>query len=109
VGCQKPNDNLFCHNFKEYLLSQNSKSTANDRINYAKKYYDILIADDLSAILALSPDKRTHVMKALTSLSKFCGCYDYWHLLKSIKSRLSKILTSLAMSTSHIVIIDSII
>jgi hypothetical protein len=90
VGCQKPNDNLFCHNFKEYLLSQNSKSTANDRINYAKKYYDILIADDLSAILALSPDKRTHVMKALTSLSKFCGCYDYWHLLNLLNQDFQK-------------------
>jgi Archaeal phage integrase len=40
-----------------------------------------LVADDLSSILALSADKRTHVMKALTSLSKFCGCYDYWRSL----------------------------
>jgi hypothetical protein len=74
----KVNDNLFWINFKEYLLTQNSKSTVSDRINYAKKYYDVLVADDLSTILTLSADKRTHVMKGLTSLSKFCGCYDYW-------------------------------
>ena len=80
LGCVKPND-TFWHNFREYLLTQNSKSTINDRINYAKKYSDILVEDDLSTILALSADKRTHVMKALTSLSKFCGCYDYWRSL----------------------------
>jgi hypothetical protein len=71
-------DNLFWLNFREYLQTQNTRSTVNDRINYARRYYSMLLDDDLSEILGLSSDKRTHVMKALTSLSKFCGCYDYW-------------------------------
>jgi hypothetical protein len=107
LDCVKPNDNLFWHNFKEYLLTQNSKSTVNDRINYAKKYYDILVVDDLSAILALSADKRTHVMKALTSLSKFCGCYDYWRsMIKRYNLRWSssdslKVFQNIVSETSY--------
>jgi hypothetical protein len=55
-------DNLFWLNFREYLQTQNTRSTVNDRINYARRYYSMLLDDDLSEILALSSDKRTHVI-----------------------------------------------
>jgi hypothetical protein len=43
--------------------------------NYAKKYYMIFVNNDPSEILPLSFNKRVHIMKALTALSKFTGQY----------------------------------
>jgi hypothetical protein len=36
------------------------------------------LREDASRLVILSFDKRTHVMKALATLSKFLGCYDRW-------------------------------
>jgi hypothetical protein len=68
----------FWHSFRDYLLSQNNVTTANDRINYAKKYYYVLLRSDPSDIISLSFNKRAHIMKALTALSKFTGDYHIW-------------------------------
>jgi hypothetical protein len=38
----------------------------------------ILVNNDPSEILPLSFDKRIHIMKALTALSKFTGSYNFW-------------------------------
>ena len=84
ISTNENENEIFWNHFKEYLQTQNNTNTINDRLNYAKKYYYILQNNDPSDILSLSFDKRIHIMKALTSLSKFSGCYDYW---KSIISR----------------------
>jgi hypothetical protein len=36
------------------------------------------LTGDASSLVVLSYDKRIHVMKSLTTLSKFLGCYDEW-------------------------------
>jgi hypothetical protein len=65
----------FWDSFRDYLQSQNNRTTANDRINYAKKYYTILVNNDPSEILPLSFAKRIHIMKASTA---FTGIYKIW-------------------------------
>jgi hypothetical protein len=75
---EKFNDNVFWAKFKEFLLNTTNNRTALDRINYAKKYNHILDSGNAQGILSLPNEKRIHVMKALSSLSKFVGCYDRW-------------------------------
>jgi hypothetical protein len=53
-------------------------------MSYSRKYFHILNTIDAGEILALTNDKRIHVMKSLAVLSKFIGCYDKW---KEIKDR----------------------
>ena len=72
------NNQEFWDSFGDYLQTQNNRTTSNDRINYAKKYYYILLNNDPSEILSLSFHKRIHIMKALTALSKFTGNYHVW-------------------------------
>jgi Archaeal phage integrase len=84
ISSNENENEIFWDHFKEYLQTQNNTNTINDRLNYAKIYYYILQNNDPSDILSLSFDKRIHIMKALKSLSKFSGCYDYW---KSLISR----------------------
>lgn len=56
----------------------NSK-TAEDRMRYARQYTNVLLIDgDAQILMQLSPDKRIHVMKALSNLAKFTGRYDQW-------------------------------
>jgi hypothetical protein len=44
------------------------------RLCYAKQYANCQPVD----ILQLSPQKRLNVMKSLTALSRYLGCYDSW-------------------------------
>jgi len=63
----------------EYLRKNGITNTVKDRYNYSKKYYAYLLyPDSVSELLTYSPDKRLHIMKGLTSLSKFLGCNDSW-------------------------------
>jgi intergrase/recombinase len=71
-------DDGFWLRYKEFILKSVNKRTALDRINYAKKYCCILNSRNAQEILSLPNEKRIHVMKALSSLSKFVGCYDKW-------------------------------
>ena len=48
----------FWNSFRDYLKNQNNKTTASDRIDYAKKYYYVLVNNDPSDILSLSFNKR---------------------------------------------------
>jgi hypothetical protein len=56
--------------------------TAEDRLRYAKQYASVLLFDETSHLrksvnlLQLSPNKRIHVMKALSSLARFTGQTD---------------------------------
>ena len=45
------------------------------------KYYECLLRGDFSSLKLLSDDKRVHVMKALSALSKYLGVYDGFRAL----------------------------
>jgi hypothetical protein len=75
------NEKLDWQQFHNFLLQRMSAKTAEDRIRYAKHYASLLIDQNLVDIQQLSPNKRIHVMKALSCLAKFLGCYDSWTAL----------------------------
>ena len=72
------NDDGFWLEYKEFLLKSVNNRAALDRINYAKKYWYVLNNGNAQEILSHPNEKRIHVMKALSSLSKFVGCYERW-------------------------------
>ena len=56
-----------------------------DRINYAKKFYSILVYEvdnNMKQLLQFSEQKCVHLMKALATLSKYLGCYNQWKRLR---------------------------
>jgi hypothetical protein len=61
--------------FHDFLLQRMTAKTAEDRLRYAKQFSGVLLNGEASP-LQLTPDKRIHIMKALSNLSKFTGCYD---------------------------------
>jgi len=63
--------------FKEYRVR-----VARDRLSYAKKFGHCLLKRDLTELRPLSDDKRVHVLKALSALSKFLGTYDEFKALR---------------------------
>jgi hypothetical protein len=50
---------------------------------YAKRYAHVLASENLAAdtLLQLSPHSRLQSMKALTTLSKYLGCYEQWRAI----------------------------
>lgn len=65
--------------FKEYLEKENqSKSSIKNKICYAKRFYSKLESMNARDLAKLTPDVKSHSMKALASLSKFLGRYDKW-------------------------------
>ncbi len=65
--------------FKCYLTKCNqSHGSIRDKISYGKRYYHLLETKNAAELLVLSPDKKSHAMKALAALSKFLGKYDVW-------------------------------
>ncbi len=59
-------------NFKNYLVNSNqSHGSIKDKISYGKRYYQILETKNAAELSVLSPDKKSHSMKALAALSKF--------------------------------------
>jgi hypothetical protein len=64
--------------FHSFLLQRMTPKTAEDRLRYGKQYGSILTDANGTCLLQLSPNKRIHVMKALSCLAKFLGCYDSW-------------------------------
>jgi hypothetical protein len=77
-------DKEFWNNFEEYLNNIYRKSSVKCRYLYAKQYYQILLKGNAQPLIILSTSKRLQVMKSLSVLSKFMGCYDNW---KNIKDR----------------------
>lgn len=52
---------------------------AEDRMMYSKRYASILThPGEASELVSLAPNKRIHVMKAISSLAKFTGMQDDW-------------------------------
>jgi hypothetical protein len=64
--------------YKSYLSKNYRHGTMKVRLSYAKRYVMLLSTGNLDSLLQLSPDSRLHAMKALTTLSKYLGCYDSW-------------------------------
>ena len=63
----------------ELWLSENlSRRYARDLLQYAKKFYPVLLKGDASIILRMSKGKRRMVMSSLANLAKFWGIYDRW-------------------------------
>ena len=58
------------------------KRTAGDTIRYAKKYASLLTTGDASPLLQLTPHKRLHVLKALSSLAKFQGRHEQFQEMR---------------------------
>ena len=67
--------------FNGYLSSKHRPRTVRDRFNYAKRFGHCLTEKNLSELQTLSPDKRGHVLKALSALAKFLGVYPDWKQL----------------------------
>jgi intergrase/recombinase len=77
-------DNKFWNSFEEYLKNNYRKSSVKPRFLYARQYHQVLLEENAKYLVVLPNDKRLQVMKSLSVLSKFMGCYDNW---KDIKER----------------------
>ena len=62
--------------YGQFLSANYCKNVAQTYLSYAKKYYDLLRQRNFSSLKLLQPDKRLHVIKALSCLSKFTGVHD---------------------------------
>ena len=56
--------------------------TAEDRLRYAKQYAILLQTGDATTLLQVPPNKRIHIMKALSSLARFIGQTDNWRAVR---------------------------
>jgi hypothetical protein len=77
-------DTKFWDDFEKYLNQSYRKSSIPCRLLYAKQFYRIILEGNAQSLIVLPNNKRLQVMKSLSVLSKFMGCYDKW---KSIKER----------------------
>jgi intergrase/recombinase len=68
--------------FNQFLLQRMTKETAEDRIRYAKQYASVLWLGIPRDVLQLSPNKRIHVMKALSALARFTGRTEQWRQVR---------------------------
>ena len=68
----------FWDSFENYLLEFNTQKTVYSRLSFARRYCYLLISGNFNELHTMSNDKRTHIMKSLTSLSKYLGIYDKW-------------------------------
>jgi hypothetical protein len=64
--------------FHQFLLQRMNTKTVGDRLRYAIQFGDVLQTGEASTLLQLPPDKRIHIMKTLTLLARFQGCYYRW-------------------------------
>jgi hypothetical protein len=64
--------------YQQYLLQRMTPKTAEDRIRYAKQFGSVLQTGDATILLQVPPNKRIHVMKALSALAIFTGQYNSW-------------------------------
>ena len=65
--------------FSQYLISIGlNHATMKTRIAYVRKDRHLLFTGDFSKIMEFSNDKKKHIMKSLSLLSKYLGCNDKW-------------------------------
>jgi hypothetical protein len=72
----------FWQQFQQYLLQRMTPKTAEDRLRYAKQFVSILTNGDAQSLLSAPPNKRIHVMKALSSLAQYIGQQDTWRAIR---------------------------
>lgn len=72
------NDHKFWSGFQNHLRQFNCQKTLYSRISYTKRYHHLLISENFNELYNISKDKRNHVVKALSALSKYLGTYDRW-------------------------------
>jgi hypothetical protein len=68
--------------FHQFLLQRMTPNTAEDRLRYAKQYASVLSSGIPYDLLQLSPHKRIHAMKALSSLARFTGRQSVWQMMR---------------------------
>ena len=73
--------------FHNFLLQRMTEKTAEDRLRYAKQYYAHLLSkkfeiEQIGHLQQLPPNKRIHIMKALSSLARFTGQTDNWQAIR---------------------------
>jgi len=68
--------------FQKFLLQRMTPKTAEDRIRYAKQHSGVLKTGDATLLLQVPPNKRIHVMKALSSLARYTGQQDTWRAIR---------------------------
>ncbi|MGC2426105.1 MAG: hypothetical protein WA421_03650, partial [Nitrososphaeraceae archaeon] len=76
------NKEEFWIGFGRFLIKTNNPSSSRNRLNYARDYAHILQIGNASELLELSNDKRIHIMKSLSALAKYIGCYDKWQQIR---------------------------
>lgn len=65
--------NIDWKQYKQWLCDRYVPKTVIDKFGYARKYSQCLLNRDFHDLHSLSDDKRIHVMKALSTLSKYLG------------------------------------
>ena len=72
--------------FHNFLLQRMTPKTAGDRLSYAKQYAIIILQSgdggDASSLMHLTPNKRIHIQKALSSLARFTGKTEEWKAIR---------------------------
>jgi hypothetical protein len=68
--------------FQQYLLQRMTAKTAEDRLRHAKQYSGVLKTGDATALLQVPPNKRIHIMKALSALARYTGNQDTWRTIR---------------------------
>jgi hypothetical protein len=68
--------------FHSFLLQRMTPKTAEDRMRYSKQYASILANGDVHSLLSAPPNKRIHIMKALSSLARFTGRSNLWRQIR---------------------------
>jgi hypothetical protein len=70
----------FWHQFHQFLLQRMTPKTAEDRLRYAKQYASVLYGhhQEVTMLLQVPPNKRIHIMKALSCLARYTGTQSDW-------------------------------
>ena len=67
--------------FKQYVEKDRRPRVSQQICSNAEKYADCLLNRDLSPLQDMPPGKRSNVLKSLSALAKFLGCYEEWRQL----------------------------
>jgi len=65
--------------YRDYLSNLNkSKKEIQNKIGYGRTYCYVLETGNAQGLMKVSNGCRVHTMRALSTLSKYMGCYDEW-------------------------------
>jgi len=76
--------NASLEGFRRYLLNNYSRKYADEIYSHACRYgYEVFFKKNMTPLFQINESKRLDVMKSLSLLSKYMGCYDEWIKLKN--------------------------